>query len=102
MPAPTAPKTWIGSKAEWSVYWALTQLHYQPDIDFIYQGNNDLMDFFLPAQRLAFIIRPAFSVEDPIGKLLLGSQGVRLENITEENANANPMEAVQRAIKGGD
>jgi len=98
---PDQPFEWIGSRSEWAINWALTEL----EEDFVYQApyartpaefGGALVDFWLPNRNLVI------NVTTPTAQLteqMLSSWGIRMALIDEGDALSDPMYYVQEILK---
>jgi hypothetical protein len=115
----TPPVTWAGSTPEWTVYWALTQLGYKPDYDFVYQSpqaggrleyGGAVIDFYFPEERLAINVQSRYYhyqqaesiMHDAMQRAMMEGWGIRMIYIDEADALANPTYFVKEAIAGRD
>ncbi len=94
---------WLGTPAEWNIYKSLLRLGKKSGVDFTYQsslmgGRIDMggvvLDFYLPTLNMAINVQEA----DELQRTQLGSMGIRLEFISEEEAIKNPDYYVSEAI----
>jgi hypothetical protein len=117
--APNPPLEWVGSRPEWNVYWALTQLGKKPDQDFYFQSpqmggrmtlGGVVVDFYLPAEGLAIEVQSSYyhyqayesKIEDIRNREQLELLGVHVVYIDEDDTLTNPVYYVSEALKGND
>ena len=117
--APAPPSNWSGSAPEWMVYWAFTQIGYQPGRDFQYQSAQDggrltyggnVLDFFVPDQNLAINVQSTYYhyaqvstiVHDRFVQSSILRAGMSIIYIDEEDARKDPIFYVKEAIAGKD
>lgn len=108
--APNAPYAWAGSRAEWSVYWALTEIGLKPNYDFIYQAPQNkespehggaVIDFLFPDSSRVINLwneydgRPHRALVKEMAK----KWGLTIAYINEEDAIREPLFFVKEALK---
>jgi len=111
----TPPYEWSGSKPEWAIWWALTQIGLKPEKDFIYQSpqaggrlqlGGAVLDFYLPDRQLAINVQSTYyhyaqtasKIHDQLTRAMMIGWGIEVIFIDEENALADPVYYVKEAL----
>jgi hypothetical protein len=113
------PATWSGSKPEWAVYEALTELGYVAGRDFSYQSpiaggrleyGGAVLDFVISVLGIAINVQsiyyhyadPYIHRRDEMVRTMVEGMGLKLIYIDEEAALANALFYVKEALMGID
>lgn len=116
---PDAPANWGGSKPEWAIYWALTQLKLQEGVDFSYQvawsgGRQErggmVIDFYIWSLNLGISIQSVYYHYanttdrgiDEMNRAQAEAGGLTMVYIDEEDALRNPIYYAKEALAGRD
>jgi hypothetical protein len=117
--APEPPADWAGSAPEWMVYWALTKIGYQPNIDFVYQSaqsggrtefGGNVVDFYFPDLGAAINVQSTYyhyattasAVHDRFVQASIQQAGINIVYIDEEDVRRDPVYYVKEALAGRD
>lgn len=118
-PAGDPPPDWPGTRPEWAVWWALTVLGLEPDVDFQYRARLPELearrygevDFLIWHAGVAIEIQGEFwhygvgrdrQAADALRRALVESAGLRLVAIDEGDALADPIYYTREALEGRD
>lgn len=113
------PPTWQGSKPEWLIYNALTQLGYREGRDFTYQASiaggrmvygGAILDFVIPAFNIAINVQsihwhyadPTARRRDALTQAMVEGMGLKLIYIDEEDVLRNALWYTREALAGRD
>lgn len=119
---PALPPGFVGTYPEFLVYWALTKLGYQPDLDFTFQSSQlgvrweagaAVVDFLISNRTPPLVIRVQGmywhyeqgtdkQALDLIQKQELELHGLEVVDVDEDDIVRNPIYYVQQALAGID